>query len=68
MLRVAEHYQFRVVPEILVGYRGVPGSISSNIQAMGKSYALILEDAQQKYPEIPAYIYQWGKLISTSIY
>ena len=61
MLRVAEHYQFRVVPEILVGYRGVPGSMSSNIKSMGKSYALILEDAKQKYPEIPVYIYQWGK-------
>ena len=28
---------------------------------MGKSYDLILEDAKQKYPEIPVYIYQWGK-------
>jgi len=62
MLRVAEHYQFRVVPELLVGYRSVPGSMSSNTKPMGKSYELILEDAQQKYPEIPAYICKWGKI------
>lgn len=56
MLRVAEHYQFRVVPELLVGYRGVPGSMSCNTKSMGKSYALILEESQKKYPEIPVYI------------
>jgi glycosyltransferase involved in cell wall biosynthesis len=59
-LRIAEHYQFRVVPELLVGYRKVLGSMSNNYTSMEKSHFLILEDVQSKYPKIPFEIYRWS--------
>jgi hypothetical protein len=36
-LRVAEHYEFRVVPECLVGYRKLPGSMSTDSNQMARS-------------------------------
>ena len=57
-LRVAEQYKFRVVPEILVGYRKFAGSMSSNYIAMAKSHYLIWQSIRQKYSKIPQIIYQ----------
>lgn len=59
-LRIAEYYQFRIVPEFLVGYRQVTGSMSANYRSMGRSYDLIMADVQQRHPEIPNPIYQWS--------
>lgn len=59
-LRIAEYYQFKVVPEFLVGYRQILSSMSCNYTAMAKSQALIMADVQQKHPEIPAKLYQWS--------
>lgn len=59
-LRIAQYYQFRVVPEILVGYRKVVGSMSRNHIAMAKSMTLTLNKIQQKYPEIPKELFQWS--------
>jgi glycosyltransferase involved in cell wall biosynthesis len=60
-LRVAEYYEFRVVPEILVGYRQAFGSMSSLGKVMERSYNLTVEYIQQNHPEIPPIIYQWSK-------
>ena len=60
-LRIAEHYQFRVVPEFLIGYRQVIGSMSCNYAAMAKSHQLTMADAQRRNPEIPAKIYRWSR-------
>lgn len=59
-LRLAEYYEFRVVPELLIGYRQVIGGMSFNHRIMKKSCDLLLADAQQRYPEIPATIYRWS--------
>jgi glycosyltransferase involved in cell wall biosynthesis len=59
-LRIAEHYQFKVVPEYLVGYRQIASSMSSNYAAMAKSYSLIMADVRQQHPEIPSSIYRWS--------
>ncbi|MCC5636473.1 glycosyltransferase family 2 protein [Nostoc sp. CHAB 5844] len=56
-LRIAEYYDFRVVRDFLVGYRQVNGSMSSNYNAMAKSYYLVMRECQRKHPEIPDYIY-----------
>lgn len=64
-LRIAEHYQFKVVPEFLVGYRQIPSSMSCNYAAMAKSHSLIMADVRQRHPEIPANIYRWS---SSSFY
>lgn len=57
-LRIAEHYQFSVVPEFLVGYRQVFGSMSFNVMSMEKSFHLMMADVQQRNPEIPAIVYR----------
>ncbi|WP_199296222.1 glycosyltransferase family 2 protein [Trichocoleus sp. FACHB-591] len=64
-LRIAEHYQFRVVPEFLVGYRKLPASMSRDFTSMAKSHALMLRAIRQKYSDIPALIY---RLSSSSFY
>lgn len=60
-LRIAEFYQFQVVPEVLIGYRQVSGSMGSKCKTMIKSYNLVLHDVQQRHPEIPATIYRWSR-------
>jgi glycosyltransferase involved in cell wall biosynthesis len=56
-LRIAECYEFRVVPEFLIGYRQlVSSSMSYNYQGMVKSHFLVMADAQQRNPQLPANI------------
>ena len=59
-LRIAEYYQFKVVPEFLLGYRQVNESMSGNCMSMAKSYNTVMADVQQRHPEIPNAIYQWS--------
>ncbi|BAY31960.1 family 2 glycosyl transferase [Nostoc carneum NIES-2107] len=59
-LRIAEHYQFRVVREFLIGYRQVIGSMSKSYISMEKSYDLVMKSCQQRHPEIPNYIFYWS--------
>jgi glycosyltransferase involved in cell wall biosynthesis len=59
-LRIAEHYQFKVVPEFLVGYRQITTSMSCNFAAMAKSHSLIMANVRQLHPEIPTNIYRWS--------
>ena len=61
-LRIAEFYEFRVVPEFLVGYRQVIGSMATNYKAMVKSYDLVMANVQQKHPEIPPSIYRLSRM------
>lgn len=64
-LRLAEFYQFRVVPEFLVGYRRLEKSMSGDCQAMARSQVAILQTIQEKHPEIPGFIF---RLSSGSFY
>lgn len=57
-LRIAEQYQFRVVPEVLVGYRKVQHSMSCNYSVMANSHRVMLQVSQQKHPEIPIILYR----------
>lgn len=56
-LRISEHYKFRVVREILIGYRRVRESMSCDYRSMERSYNMIMADLRSKHPEIPIYIY-----------
>lgn len=51
-LRLAEHFEFRVVKEFLIGYRKLLGSMSCDYTAMAKSYHLVQAEVSAKYPEI----------------
>lgn len=55
-LRIAECYQFQVVPELLVGYRKLNDSMSSNAVVMARSLSLIWDVTEKKYPRVPAII------------
>lgn len=59
-LRLAEFYEFRVVPEFLVGYRQLSYSMSCNTDSMERSYQLVMADVKQRHPELPDYIYRWS--------
>lgn len=59
-LRIAQHYQFKVVPEYLVGYRQIASSMSCNYTAMAKGHSLIMTNVRQQHPEIPSIIYRWS--------
>lgn len=60
-LRIAEDYEFRVVPEFLIGYRQVAGSMSRNLTAMANSHQLVLEEQERRNPKIPSMIYGWAR-------
>jgi glycosyltransferase involved in cell wall biosynthesis len=49
--RVAEAFDYAVVPEILVGYRDVSGSVSSNNARMMRSWILAVADLKKRYPK-----------------
>lgn len=60
-LRIAEHYQLGVVPEYLVGYRSVKGSMALNFITMKRSHELMIQNVKQKHPKIPERIYCWSR-------
>ncbi len=60
-LRIAERYEFRVVPEFLVGYRQLPNSMSKDFSVMALSHQLIWQGIQQKHPNIPKTIERLSK-------
>jgi hypothetical protein len=51
-LRVAEHYEFRVVKKHLVGYRILPQNKSSDATKMVRSCAAVLSEYHERYPEL----------------
>jgi glycosyltransferase involved in cell wall biosynthesis len=61
LLRIAEHFEFRAIPEHLVRYRAVSGSMSRNSAAMGKSHELVLKSLRQRHPEISSSVFRWGR-------
>jgi glycosyltransferase involved in cell wall biosynthesis len=60
-LRLAEVCEYRVVKEYLTAYRCYNLSMSYDHAAMGRSYAIVLEDVRRRHPEIPSHIYRWSK-------
>jgi len=61
-LRIAECYEFQVVPEFLIGYRQLGSSMSSNYKKMLESYSLVMAEAQQRNPQLPVSIYQASRV------
>ncbi|HEY9906568.1 MAG TPA: glycosyltransferase family 2 protein [Thermosynechococcaceae cyanobacterium] len=60
-LRLAERYEFRVVPEFLVGYRKLETSMTRDYSAMAQSYCLVLNGVKQRRPDVPDQLFQLGK-------
>ena len=59
--RIAEYYEYRVLPEFLMCYRITSQSMSHNFVSMLKSYFLVCQDIKSRYPEIPRKIYRWSE-------
>jgi glycosyltransferase involved in cell wall biosynthesis len=59
-LRIAERYQFRIVPEYLIGYRQYSGSMSTKCVTMSNFYELIMSQIYQRHPELPKYVRHWA--------
>jgi glycosyltransferase involved in cell wall biosynthesis len=53
-LRVAEHYEIRVVRRHLVGYRILPNNMSSDPIRMLRSCALVLSEYRRRFPQFSA--------------
>jgi glycosyltransferase involved in cell wall biosynthesis len=51
-LRIAEKYLVRLVPEYLVKYRSVKGSMAGNLATMEKSHQLLIQSVKQRHPDI----------------
>jgi glycosyltransferase involved in cell wall biosynthesis len=49
-LRIAPHFDFKVIKEPLVYYRQLPSSASRNLEAMERSYKIVLEKAFKSVP------------------
>lgn len=60
-LRLAQKFEVRVVPRLLVGYRQVEGSMSTNLEPMRRSVDLMLDRVAQRHPEIDPIIYRWSR-------
>lgn len=64
-LRIAEHYQFRVVPDFLVGYRKLTDSMSCDYRTMARSHHLVMEAVKAKHPGVPPLLFN---LSSSNLY
>ena len=53
-LRIAERFEFRVVPRHLTGYRKTPGNMSSDTLQMLRSCEIVLSDYRESHPEYAA--------------
>jgi glycosyltransferase involved in cell wall biosynthesis len=49
--RVAETYDFAVVPEYLIGYRDLPNNMSSNMPRMLRSWMLVADEMAARHPD-----------------
>lgn len=59
-LRIAERYQFRCVPEFLIGYRRYFRNPSSKSARMAQGFEVTMADVRQRNPDIPEIIYHWS--------
>lgn len=62
-LRMAEVYEFRVVPDFLVGYRRLTQSMSCDYTQMAKSHHLMLQTIQKNHPEIASLLFSMSRSI-----
>ena len=51
-LKIAERYKVGVVPELLVGYRRLPDSMSAQCEVMWKSQTLLADSLHEREPDL----------------
>lgn len=60
-LRIAEQYEFRVVPEHLTVYRRSLQNMSADWLRMARSYNMLMEGVRKRHPDIPAHVFRWSR-------
>jgi glycosyltransferase involved in cell wall biosynthesis len=50
-LRIAEQFEFRVLPQYLVGYRRTATNMSGDVRQMQRSCDIVLAEFREKHPE-----------------
>ncbi|MBD2089466.1 glycosyltransferase family 2 protein [Microcoleus sp. FACHB-1515] len=60
-LRIAEKYEFRVVPAFLIGYRKLSASMSCDFTQMARSHRFVMQAVQQQHPELPPGIFRLSR-------
>ncbi|MGB7251711.1 MAG: glycosyltransferase family 2 protein [Phormidesmis sp.] len=58
-LRIAERYEVKVVPEMLIGYRQVAGSLSTRADEMTRSRLLALHSIETTFPSVYSRVRRW---------
>lgn len=59
-IRVAERWLAASVPEYLVAYRQVPGTMTENYAGMQQSYESVIARVRENHPELPASLFRWS--------
>jgi glycosyltransferase involved in cell wall biosynthesis len=59
-LDVAERYDFDLVPAFLLAYRIRAASMSSDSDAMLRSYKVVIDEVRARHPELPARLFRWA--------
>ncbi len=59
-LRIAAHFQFKVIKDFLTGYRKTENAMSRNYKCMEKSRQLVFQDVKLRYPWIPDIVFKWS--------
>lgn len=60
-LRIADSYEFAVVPAYLISYRRRNGSMSSDATRMWRSYERVMASVARSHPELPAALGRWSR-------
>ena len=59
-LRIAEHFQFKVIKDFLTGYRKTEYAMSKNYKCMEKSKQLVFQNVKSRNPWIPDIVFDWS--------
>ncbi len=60
-LRIAERFEYRLVPRILVGYREVLTSLSADYRRMERAFAAFTTELRRRNPAVPASITRYSR-------
>jgi glycosyltransferase involved in cell wall biosynthesis len=59
-LRLAERTDYALEPAFLVGYRQAARAMSRQVASMQRSYRLVLAEARDRHPDLPAKLFRWS--------
>lgn len=60
-LRLAERAPVLLAPGYLMGYRRHANAMSRDLAQMRRSYDLVMDEARERHPELPAKLFRWSR-------